>query len=131
MMQMKEFEGSKIVLDVKLSSSASSFYNVGFQGEKVGYGYLVKDKLLIDTIGNLGYYIEPAFRRRGFASKLFVYLLEIAKEEGFGTLLIRIKKDNTDSLAFMKCVIERFGLDYNKSEIGDEWMIEVGLTLSC
>jgi predicted acetyltransferase len=63
--------------------------------------------------GNIGYLVRPSERRKGYASVMLEYVLNIAKRDGLPLLLITCDDDNIGS----KKVIEKAGGVYKNSDV--------------
>lgn len=77
-----------------------------------------------DAVGmvEVGYAIDPAFRRRGYARSALVALLKWAKEEVFvQTVRATIRPDNLPSRALVS--------QYGFVEVGEQWDDEDGLEI--
>jgi predicted acetyltransferase len=60
--------------------------------------------------GHVGYAVRPAFRRRGYATGLLAYALDVARAQGIERVLVTCDADNVASAA----VIERGGGKYER-----------------
>ncbi len=97
---------TRVIVDVDLSLAVG---RAGFHGPPDGLGTV-----------EVGYAVDPAFRRQGYARAALVALLKWAKDEVFvQTVRATIRPYNLPSLALVQ--------QYGFVEVGEQWDDEDGL----
>ena len=65
------------------------------------------------------FYVQPRYRRMGYARLLFQDALDYMKREGRNTIDLQVRKDNP-----IKKMYEEFGFEYHsESEDNYEWLV--------
>jgi RimJ/RimL family protein N-acetyltransferase len=76
----------------------------------------------------IGYRVDPAYRRQGFAREMAVGLIRWAAEQGARICIASVRPDNTPSLR----IVERLGFERTGEQMdeidGLEWVFELPLT---
>lgn len=83
------------VLVAQVNNEVIGFASYGTFREKIGYQFTVEHSV----------YVAPEYINQGIGSKLLSALIELAKSEGYHTMIGAIDAENHDSIAFH----EKFG----------------------
>lgn len=81
---------------------------------------------LRELYGDIGYGIRPSERRKGYATELLKYALEVCKEKGMKEVIVGCYKDNYGS---NKVIQKSGGVLYKttteEKKLSDSWTIEL------
>jgi len=98
-------------VSASLGRKGVMFFNIKDElSNNVGYCYFIEDEKLKESLGNIGYYIDNQYRKKGYASGAVIALCNHVKNRGFKTATIKVRKDNTPSLQVIEKISETYSV---------------------
>lgn len=82
-------------------TAMTTYWVLGDDGQLIGMSRL-RHSLTEQTLnrgGNIGYYVRPGQRRKGYATRILAHMLEEARRIGLGRVLLTTEADNVGSIA--------------------------------
>lgn len=108
---LNKFQSENAVTD-QIKNQGYEYFFITADNEKVGYVGIHResDRLFLSKL-----YLLKKYRKKGYASLAFVYLINLARESGLKSIYLTVNKHNLDTIH----VYEAKGFKTVKNQISD------------